>query len=124
MDVRKCNPLAYTTPERLRQLGPRTGGGPDPAEHPLLPVPSLRVDARRLPGRATSSDSVALLEGTPAVRLPRRAAHRSRRRVRGARTMPIDWMAPCGGGTRRLSFHVSPDPRIVVQYNVPAGQLG
>src|SRR5262249_60759923 len=48
----KCNPLAYTTPERLRQLGPRTGGGPDPAEHPLLPVPSLRVDARRLPGRA------------------------------------------------------------------------
>src|SRR5262249_35672351 len=72
----------------------------------------------------SSSDSVALLEGTRAVRLPRRAAHRPRRRVRGARTIPIDWMAPCGGGTRRLSFHVSPDPRIVVQYNVPAGQLG
>src|SRR5262249_59802186 len=57
----------------------------------------------------SSSDSVALLEGTRAVRLPPPAAHRSRRRVGGPRAMPIDWMAPCRGGPPQLSVSRSPD---------------
>ncbi len=48
MNVGKCNPLAYTAPELLRRLGPGAGGGSVTAGHESLPVPSLRVDARRL----------------------------------------------------------------------------